>query len=228
MKTLFLSLSALLLSMTALAQDNYTIKMSVRTEGLPAEYASFGEQEIVTYVKGDNTKTEVSSMMFTSTVYSDGKTVTSLTDAMGNKSAYKASKEEIEESQKNETKPKIDYTTEKKTIAGYECTKAIITGIGKDKKEKVTIAWVTDKFTANQSLARKASGRMNLGDLKGQPMALEMTMSQNGMDMKVVMTVTEVIIAPLDDSVFKVNTDGYTVLTYKEMMDQQKAMMQGK
>lgn len=228
MKTLFLSLSALLLSMTALAQDNYTIKMSVRTEGLPAEYASFGEQEIVTYVKGDNTKTEVSSMMFTSTVYSDGKTVTSLTDAMGNKSAYKASKEEIEESQKNETKPKIDYTTEKKTIAGYECTKAIITGIGKDKKEKVTIAWVTDKFTANQSLARKASGRMNLGDLKGQPMALEMTMSQNGMDMKVVMTVTEVIISPLEDSVFKVNTDGYTVLTYKEMMDQQKAMMQGK
>ena len=228
MKTLLLSLSVILAGFSSKAQDNYTIKMSVRTEGLPSEYAAYGEQEIVTYVKGDKTKTEVSSMMFTSTVYSDGKTVTSLTDAMGNKSAYKATKEEIEESQKNDAKPKIEYTSEKKTIAGYECTKAIITSIGKDKKEKVTIAWVTDKISSSQSLARKAGGRTNLGDLKGQPMALEMTMNQNGMDMKVLMTVTEVIIAPLEDSVFTINTEGFNVLTYKEMMEKQKSMMQGK
>ena len=101
MKNLVLSLSILLAGFSAISQNNYSIKMSVRTEGLPPEYAAYGEQEIVTYVKGDYTKTEVSSMMFTSTVYSDGKTVTSLTDATGNKSAYKASKEEIEEAQKN-------------------------------------------------------------------------------------------------------------------------------
>ncbi len=228
MKNLVLSLSILLAGFSAISQNNYSIKMSVRTEGLPPEYAAYGEQEIVTYVKGDYTKTEVSSMMFTSTVYSDGKTVTSLTDATGNKSAYKASKEEIEEAQKNNAKPKIEYTTEKKTIAGYECSKAIITGIGKDKKEKVTIAWITDKISANQTLARKANGRMNLGDLKGQPMALEMTMNQNGMDMKVLMTVTEVIIAPLEDSVFTINTEGFNVLTYKEILEQQKNMMQGR
>jgi len=53
-------------------------------------------------------------------------------------------------------------------------------------------------------------------------------MNQNGMDMKVLMTVTEVIIAPLEDSVFTINTEGFNVLTYKEMMEKQKSMMQGK
>src|SRR5947209_13599186 len=78
------------------AQGPLTIKMSIKMEGLPAEYAAYGEYDITTYLKGDKSKTEVSNMMMNNQVYFDGKMVTSLTDAMGNKSGYTATKEEME------------------------------------------------------------------------------------------------------------------------------------
>jgi hypothetical protein len=212
------------------AQDNYTIKMSLKTEGLPAEYAAYGEQEITTYLKGDKSKTEMSGMMGSNVVFYDGNKMTSLMDQMGNKIGFTASKEELEAAEKEAKaeKPKIEYTTEKKQIAGYECTKAIVTSVGKDKKEMKTTVWYTEKIKSNQSHARKASGRIDLGDLKGQPLAMEMNMNQNGMDMKVTMTTTEVSTTALDDATFAINTDGYKMMTYKEMMDKQKAAMQGK
>ena len=201
------------------------MKMNVKTEGLPPEYAAYSEQEIVTYMKGEKSKTEVSSMMFNTTVFYDGKTMTSLSDAMGNKTGFIATKEELEaDNEKKESKPKIEYTTEKRNIAGYECTKAIITGLDKDKKETKTIAWVTDKIKYDNS-HRKASRRnmADLGDLKGHPLAMEMTQNYQGADMKIIMTTTEVNTNPIDESVFTINTEGYKMMSYKEMKEQMKA-----
>ena len=65
-RLLFTSAVFALVTALSIAQDNYTVKMSMKIEGLPPEYAGFGEQEIVNYVKGDKYKTEVSSMMMTS------------------------------------------------------------------------------------------------------------------------------------------------------------------
>ncbi len=231
MKTFISTLALVLTSSLLSAQDNYTIKISIKTEGLPAEMAAYGEQDMITYMKGDKSKTEISSMMFSSTVYFDGQKMTSLTDAMGNKTAYTATKEELEASDKGEKteKPKIEYTTEKKMIAGYECTKAVLTSVGKDKKETKTTVWTTEKIKNNHMSSGKArKGMIDLSDVKGYVLAMEMPMNFQGTEAKVVMTATEVSTAAIDDATFTVNTDGYKMMTYKEMMEKQKAMMQGR
>lgn len=225
--------AAVSLSALSLSAQDYTIKMSMKVDGLPPEYAAYGEQDITTYIKGKLTKTEINSMMVTSVVFIDETKLTSLTEAMGNKTGYTVSKQELESMEKNEKSeaPKIEYTTEKKTIAGYECTKAIVTNVGKDKKEVKTLVWVTDKIVLDETTKkmRKASGRgMDLGDLKGYPLSIESSMSQNGMDMKIIMTATEVSTSPIPDATFVVNTEGYKMMTYKEAMDAAKSMGGGK
>ena len=232
---LFKTLSAaslfLLFSSPALiAQENFTVKMNIKTEGLPAEMAAYGEQDMVTYLKGDKAKTEISSMMFSTITYVNGQKITSLTDAMGNKSGYTTTKEELEQADKAEPseKPSIVYTEEKKMIAGYECKKAIVTSVGKDKKESITTVWVTDKITNNHKSMGKSGrrGMADLSDLKGYPLAMEMPMNFQGTEAKVVMTTLEVSTTPIDDAVFVPNTDGYTMMTFKEMKEKQKMMMQ--
>jgi GLPGLI family protein len=137
----------LFLALGAFAQDNYTIKMTLKIEGLPAEYAAYGDQDITTYIKGDKLKTERSGMMMTNTTFYDGQKMTSLTDAMGNKTAFTASKAELESTEKPEkaSKTKIDYTNEKKTIAGYECSKALITTTSEGKESQSTV-WYSDQI----------------------------------------------------------------------------------
>lgn len=234
MKKIIASAAMLFIAGCAIAQDNYTVKMNMKIEGLPPEYAGFGEQEMVNYVKGDKYKNEISSMMMTSVSAFDGSKLTSITEQMGNKSGFIATKEELEaanKSEKAEEKPKIEYTTEKKMIAGYECTKAILTSVDKDKKENKMNVWVTEKIKSNQAQGKKTGGRgmrMNLGDLKGYPLEMEMSQNQQGMDMKILITATEVLTTPIDDAVFTVSTEGYKMMTYKEMQDKMKAMKDDK
>lgn len=208
--------------------------MNVRAEGLPPEYAAFAEQDITTYIRGDQMKTEQSSMMGSSVTYYDGKKMTSLTETMGTKIGFSASKQELETSGKDDKagKPDIEYTSEKRTIAGYECTKVIIKESGKGKKDnsQPAILWVTDKIKYDHPEANKAAGKglMDLSHLKGYPLGMEVSQNAQGMDLKIIMTATEVLTSPLDDSVFTVNTEGYTMLSYKEMLEKQKSMMQGR
>lgn len=221
--------AAALLSISSLgnAQD-YTIKMNVKAEGLPPEYAGYAEQDITNYIKGDKLRTEQNGMMGSRISVYDGKKMVTTMEMMGNKIGFTATKEELEAGGKNEKteKPKIEYTNEKKMIAGYECTKVIMTMVDKDKKENKTTMWVTDKIKYSHPEARKASGRdmMDMSELKGYPLGMEMNQSSNGMDIKIIMTTSEIQTTPIEESMFKLNTDGYTMMTYKEMMDKQKAM----
>jgi hypothetical protein len=231
MKKIVTSLALALTSVFAFGQESYTVKMNMKIEGLPPEYAGFGEQEMVNYSKGDKYKQETTSMMGSSTSAFDGKKLVSINEAMGEKSGFFATKEELDaanKEKKDESKPKIEYTTEKKMIAGYECTKAILTYTPKDKKEKgekVTV-WSTEKLKRPEHSA-KAGGRnrmgMDFGDLKGLPLEIEMSTNANGQDMKIMISATEVSTANIDDSVFTVNTDGYKMVPYKEYMDKIKA-----
>lgn len=223
----------ILMSAFVTAQENYTIKTTVKAEGLPAEYAAYAEQEITTYIKGDKYKSERTGMMGSSVTFYDGKKMVAVMETMGNKMGYTATKEELESVDKGSKteKPKIEYTTEKKMIAGYECTRVNVTSVGNDKKENKSVLWVTDKIKYSHPEANKASGKgmMDLSELKGYPLSMEMSMSQNGMDIKIIISTVEVLTTAIDDSVFVVNTDGYTMMSYKEMMDKQKAMQgQGK
>jgi hypothetical protein len=232
MKKLLMIAAIAFVGMSMQAQDNLTVKSSMKIEGLPEEYAGMAENEILTQVKGEKTKIEVSGMMINQLILNDGKVTTVLSDQMGNKTGYTVTKAEVEAEEKEDAKkdkPKIEYTTEKKTIAGYECTKAIVTSlVGKDKKEVKTNVWFTEKIKlpAGSKAARKNNMGPDLGELKGYPMQMEMTMNQGGMDMKMITTVTEVDTKPVDDKVFTVSTEGYKMMTYKEMKEQQKKQME--
>lgn len=233
MKKIICTAIIALASVAAFAQDCYTVKMTMKIEGLPPEYAGFGDNDIVHYSKGELYKQEMTGMMGSNVNFFDGKMLTSLSDQMGNKAGYTISKEELDAAEKKEksgTPPKIEYTNEKKTIAGYECTKAIATTLDKDKKENKVTLWVTDKIKQSEGYKKGAAGRgngMNFGDLKGYPLAIEAAQNQGGMEMKVLMTATEVSTAAIDDAVFKPNTEGYKMMTFKEYMDKMKAMRGG-
>lgn len=227
MKKIITSVALVLCCTFAFAQE-YTVKMNMKIEGLPPEMAGFGEQETVTQIKGEKSKTEMTSMMGTTIMLFDGKKHTFLTEMMGNKTGYTATKEEMEAMAKDDKdpKPKIEYTSEKKMIAGYECTKAIVTATGKDKKETQMIVWVTDKIKHDMPKSKNRN-MMDLGDLKGYPLEMEMHQAQQGMDMKIVISATDVSTKPVDDSVFAVNTDGFKMYTYKEFSEKMKAQKGG-
>ncbi len=216
------------------AQDNMTVKSSLKIEGLPEEYAGMAENDIVTYVKGEKSKIEVTGMMVNQVTLNDGSLTTVLMDQMGTKSGWTMTKAESEADEKEETKsekPKIEYTSEKKTIAGYECTKAIVTSmVGKDKekKEVKTNVWFTDKIKMPSSakVGKRTSMGPDLAELKGYPMQIEMAMNQGGMEMKMIITVTEVDTKAVDDKIFVVSTEGYKMMSYKEMKEQQKKQME--
>jgi hypothetical protein len=227
-RTIITAVTLLLSSLSFMAQECYTVKMNMRIEGLPAEYAAFGEQEMVNYFKGDKYKSEHSSMMGSSTTAFDGKKLVSISEQMGDKTGYSATKEELEanKNDKSETKPKIEYSSDKKMIAGYECTRATITMVGKDKKEEKIMVWATEKIKYAQQ-KDKASRRgmgMEFGDLKGYPLEIEIKQDNQGQEIKVMITTKEVTTDTLEDSFFAVNTDGYKMSTYKEQLEKMNAM----
>lgn len=227
-----LSILFLLVAVVVTAQESYTLKMSVSSEGLPAEYEPYVRQEIITYLKGDQMKRVQSGMMGNSTMLYDRKKLTSLMEGQGSKIGFTATKAELDANDKEDVseKPKIEFTNEKKMIAGYECSKVIMTSVNAEKVENKAILWVTDQIKYDPTDVSRAMGKsfLDFSVVKGYPLAMETSQEVQGLKFKIIMTTTEISTAALDDSVFAVDTQGYTMMSYKEMLDQQKAMMGGR
>jgi hypothetical protein len=226
MKKLFSTLAVVALSALSLNAQikEGTITYNMTIEGLPPEQAAMiGDMELKSTFKNARVLTEMSSMMFTNQTLIDDKGMTMLMEQMGNKIAVKQTKEEMEkEAAKEKDKPadpKIEYTTETKTIAGYECKKAVVTVVGKDKKEETMDVWYSEKFE-NTNKEGKGQGQGFMKGLKGMP--FEYAGGQGGMKFK--MVAKEVSIEPVADSKFVLSTDGYKMMT----MDELKAMRGGK
>lgn len=213
------------------AQDNITIKSTLKLEGLPEGFEGMSESDMIVYMKGDKTKIEISSMMGTQTMINDGKKSTMLADQMGNKYGYVVTKEEEEEELKNEPKntekPSIEYVDEKTTVAGYECKKAIITTLeGKEKTKSVTTVWYTDKIKP-QNGKKQIKNMPDFGDLKGYPMKYEGPFNIMGMELKRFVTTNEVLTTAIEDATFVPNAEGYQLKTYKELKEESKKMQAG-
>lgn len=225
MKKLFATLAVVALSaLTSNAQvkEGYVL-YDMKMEGISAEEAAmFGDMETKITFKNGNSLTETTSMMGSSQVLMNETGMLMLQEQMGNKMAIKQTKEEMEkEAAKAKDKavdPKIEYIAETKTIAGYECKKAIVTMAGKDKKEEKIEIWYSDKFE-NLNKEGKGRGQAGLKGLKGMP--FEYSMSFGPMKMK--MLAKEVSLEPVADSKFNLSTEGYKIMT----MDELKAMQGG-
>ena len=226
MNKLFSTLAVVALSALSLNAQikEGSITYDMKMEGLPPEQAAMmGDMELKTTFKNGKALSEMSSMMFSSQTSIDDKGMVSLMEQMGNKIAIKQTKEEME---KEEAKlkdkpsdPKIEYTTETKTIAGYECKKAIITMVGKDKKEEKMDVWYSDKFE-NPNKDGKGRGQAFMKGFKGLP--FEFSNSQGAM--KFSMVAKAVSTDPVDDAKFNLSTEGYKIMTMEEV----KAMQGGK
>lgn len=223
---LFSTLAVVTLSVVSL---NAQIKegfilYDMKMEGLPPEQAAMmGDMETKVTFKGGKSLTEVNSMMFSQQASSDENGVIMLMEQMGNKMAIKQTKAEIE---KEEAKikdknadPKIEYINETKTIAGYECKKAIVTSVDKDKKENKVEIWYSDKFE-NPNKEGRGRGQNVMKGLKGVPFEYSSAMGS----MKINMVAKEVSVEPVPDSKFVLSTEGYKLMT----MDELKAMQGGR
>lgn len=225
MKKLFSTVAVVALtalSLNAQIKEGYVV-YDMKIEGMPPEQAAMmGDMETKVTFKNGKSLTEITSMMFTQQMMNDDKGMLILSESMGNKTAVRMTKEEMEkEAEKAKDKnpePKIEYVNETKTIAGHECKKAIVTTVDK-KKETKSEVWYCEKFE-NQNKEGKGKGMAGMASLKGMP--FEYTGEQG--PMKIKMTAREVSTDPIADSKFELSTEGYKVMT----MDEVKAMQGGK
>lgn len=217
MKKLFLSVFTLTAMFAAQAQiKEGAVTYSVNFEGMPPEQAGMMKgTEMKTFFKENKFRWELSNAFFNTVTVSDENSSTTLSESMGQKTFYKLKKEDIEKESKKHPEPKITYTEEKKTIAGYECKKAIVeTKTEKGEATKVDV-WYTDKIQ-NSSSASGKMGASQFKGLKGAP--LEFSMIQGPMKMQ--MVATNVSTSPVTDAKFTVSTEGYTEVKYEDLKKQ--------
>ncbi len=218
MKTIITTLAVIAttaLSLTAQVKEG-SIKYDMKIEGMPAEQAAMmGDMEMKSTFKNGKILSETSSMMGGQIVLVDEQGMLMLIDQMGNKTAVKQTKEEMEKAAAKEKEkpvdPKIEYTTETKMIAGYECKKAIITMVKKDKTEEKMEVWYCEKFD-NINKEGRGRGQGFMKGLKGMPFEFSGSFGP----MKIKMTAKEVSVEPIDDSVFILSTEGYKIITADE------------
>jgi hypothetical protein len=224
MKNTFLSLVFILL---ASASINAQIKegaiiYDMKIEGFPPEQlAMMGDMESKTTFKNGKSLVEVKSIMFNQQMASDENGMIMLMDQMGNKIAMiqtKAELDQLTQSNDKPSDPKIEYRNEKKSIAGYECKKAIVTIIDEDKVENKIEIWYSDAFENPNK--NQANGQNIINNIKGLPFEYSTTMGP----MSIKMVAKEVSTAKVLDTVFNLSTEGYQIMTTEEL----KAMSGGK
>lgn len=204
--------ATLVTSSILMAQNQGTIVYEVKIEGLPPEQASMmGDMEMKVIWKDDKAYVEQTSMMYNIKSVTINSVTTTLFDMMGNKYFTRITPKDITTDDKEKDQPdyKVEYTNETKTIAGYDCKKAIVTVKNKDGKENKFDVWYTDKIP-NQYFRSKHNQKKSpqyLQDIKGMP--LEYSVSGGG-SMLIVFTTKEVNFNPVSDDTFKISTEGYT------------------
>lgn len=216
MRKVFLSVIAFVSFASLQAQiKEGSITYDMKIEGLPAEQAAMmGNMETKVSFKNDKSLTEMTSLMFTQTIVATPNGMTMLMDQMGNKIAVKQTKAEMdqaaEEAKKEASEPKITYSNEVKKIAGYDCKKATITLIDKDKKENVVDVWYSDKF---DNPNKGNAGQDITKGIKGLPFEF----SSNMGPMSIKMTAKSVSTASIPDAKFEVSTEGYKIMSADDL-----------
>lgn len=214
MKKVMLAISLFLMctiNVNAQTKSNFegvvTYSISFEGAGLPPEaMAMFKGSETVTYIKPDKLRVDMTMPMQSSSFITDNKNknYVSLMDIMGKKYLIKMNGPDL----KNDSAPEtiIKYTGETKTIAGYKCKKAEITG--KEIKGNAVEVFYTEEILTNEI-------KPVYEGLKGFPM--EYSINQGGMKMK--LTAKTVSKEKVPDSKFEIPKEGYIVTTLEELQN---------
>lgn len=209
--------AAIFCSVYIFAQKEGSVTYVMSMEGLPPEQAAMmGDMETKIFFKDNKTYTEMNSMMYSYKILNDENGQLFLMDQMGNKFFTRTSKAELDKNAEvaKDKEPKIEYVEDAKSIAGFECKKAIVTVNGKEGEVKTDV-WYCEKVPyVSQGGGGRRGGEMFKG-LKGMPM--EFSIKQGPMNIK--MMAKEVSFDKVPDSKFVLSTEGYTE---KKMEDLKK------
>lgn len=145
-------------------------------EGLSEQEKAMLPSEAEMWFSGEQMLMRMPSAMGMETkVLTRGDEMYVLMDVFGNKMAIKSGKDESRKAAKgNKTYKLKTVTTEKKMIAGYECTKAIMTGEDGDEM----VIWFSP------DLKVRGDWYYNMEGVNGFP--LEFSSSSNGMKFKMI------------------------------------------
>lgn len=191
-----------------------TIEFELKYEGMdPAQEAQM-PKTITTIIKDNKSKTILDAGMYAMNTITDGdnETVLIYLDIMGQKMAYKQTKEELDKAQAEAVKPTVKLTDETKEIAGYTAKKAEITVIDEETlEENVTIIWYTDEI----GVSSKANFASQHEGIDGFPLE---TVSK-GNDVTQTMTATSVKKGKVKETEFLLPSDAkeMTLEEFKEM-----------
>jgi hypothetical protein len=192
-KSIFTTLALSILALPAISQVTsgvvtYDMEMKSDNEQMQMQLDMMSGGKMVMTFDKENFKTEMSnSMMVQKTVFDDSKkSGVMLMEMMGMKTAIPMTEEELtvknEKEKGNQEKTTYTITDEKKTIAGYECTKVIATS-----EEGETIMWVTKKIQPKTTKTTFTSDKVD-----GFPLVIETKSTRGGMPMTVILTATSV------------------------------------
>lgn len=191
------------------------VTLEMEYTDLPPEleqYESMLPKEMIQYVKGTKLRMEVSTMMGNNitVIDSENKTGFTLMDMMGQKKAIKMDAETFETDEKA-TEPTVKIVEGSKTIAGYKCKKALVTGEDGTELE----IWYTEDLP-NASAPGSAQSKV-----PGYPM--QFSMNQNGMSSTI--TVSKIEKQKVADTQFEI-PDGYEITTMEELQESMGGMGQ--
>ena len=157
------------------------------------------------YLKGNLSRSEMASALFSSTTIHDSKTGSAvvLREVSGQKLLIRMSAENLAE--KNRRYQGINFvnTSESKTIAGYKCTKAEAT---LSDGSKFTVYYTTDIIPENKEYDYQ------FRNLNGLPLEYELTQG----NLRIKYTVSKINLNPVPASKFDIPKAGYRELTYEE------------
>jgi len=157
-------------------------------------------------VKTDNALMKMSVMM------DDGnKKGLLLMSMMGINWAAPVESDDFEETIKDVQKldPVVQYLNGRKNIAGYKCSKAIVTNA-----DEVTEVWYTKKL---KPLTKGMEGSAKYAQLDGFPLVMKTIQG----DIKMVLTATKVQTKNIEDKLFSMEIpDGFEIKTLEEINSQ--------
>lgn len=192
-----------------------SINYSIDFEGLPEQQAAMMKgMEMKQYYKNGKVRMEnIMAFGTTTTIVDEKGNTTILSDMMGAKKYATVSAADAEKKDKKKKKtedPKITYSNEKKTIANYECKKALIETKSDEGEVMKSEVWYCEELQFPQV----GSGEKQFKGLKGAPLEFSMNVS-NGI--KMIMKASQVSTSPVSNSKFEVNTTGYDKMSEEEM-----------
>jgi hypothetical protein len=167
-------------------------------------YVGLLPKESTVYVKGEQSRTEATTMGQTTVFVYDSKKSEGfilMDGMMTQKTAFTITADENKKAEAETKQPTLIQTTETKTISGYECKKVLYILPG---DTDTLTAFVTDKIKGKNFQTKF---------LNGYPMQYQI--KQNGMAMSY--TVKTIEAQKVNDSFFKI-PDGYTVKPYSELV----------